>query len=176
VRITETEVILYSPQLEELARHPLLPRTAVGQRSARPEHRPSAEPQEREALLRERFAALGPVASRFLQGLLEAQRYGRDQAQRVLAQLGTYARADVLAALERAVRYGAYSLAAVERILAAQAKPRGVLEALAEAERRPLPPALDAPAVPPRPTTAYQPLLPQEPDDGPPPAPDAPVP
>jgi hypothetical protein len=87
----------------------------------------------------------------------------------VLALLGTYARADVVAALERAVRYGAYSLVAVERILAAQARPKGVLEALAEEERRSLPAAFTADAVPPRPPSAYQPLLPEEPnDDGPP--------
>ena len=83
----------------------------------------------------------------------------------------------MVAALERAVRYGAYSLAAVERILAAQARPRGVLESLAEDDRRSLPPAFTADSVPPRPTSDYQPLLPKEPDDdGPPrdPCPDTP--
>ena len=48
---------------------------------------------------------------------------------------------DLIAALERAVRYGAYSHAAVERILSVQARPRTVLESLAEEERR-LPPWL----------------------------------
>ena len=71
-----------------------------------------------EALLRERFAELGAGGRTFLDGLLRTQRYGKHQAAAVLALLATYARADVLAALERAVRYGAYSLAAVERILA----------------------------------------------------------
>lgn len=165
VRITEDEVIIYSPQLEEVARHPLLPRSQTGQRSERPEHRPAADPQQRQALLRERFAELGPAAVRFLEGLLHAQRYGKDQAQRVLALLGTYARADLVAALERAVRYGAYGLAAVERILAAQARPQGLLAALAEEERRQLPPLLNVDPVAPRPTSAYQPLLPKEPED-----------
>jgi transposase len=165
VRVTEDEVVIYGPQLEEVARHPLLPRAATGQRCERPEHRPAADATQRDALLRERFAALGPVAVRFLEGLLQAQRYGRDQAQRVLALLGTYTRADLVAALERAVRYGAYSLAAVERILAAQARPKGVLDALAEAERGHLPAALHADPVSPRPTSEYQPLLPKEPDD-----------
>ena len=82
--------------------------------------------------LRERFGELGPVAVRFLEGLVQAQRYSTDQAHRVLLLLGTYARADVIVALERAVRYGAYSLAAVERILAAQARPRPLLDALTE--------------------------------------------
>ena len=109
------------------------------------------------------------MAVRFLEGLVQAQRYSKEQAQRVLALLGTYARADVVAALERAVRYGAYSLAAVERILAAQARPRTVLEALAEEERRSLPAAFTADPVPPRPTSDYQPLLPEEPDDDGPP-------
>ena len=74
----------------------------------------------------------------------------------MLALLGTYARQDLLAALERAVRYGAYSHAAVERILAVQARPKSVLETLAEEERRHLPPWLDEEPITPRPTSDYQ--------------------
>src|SRR5262249_45312229 len=159
VRVTEDEVVVYGPHVEEVARHALLPRAVTGQRSERPEHRPAADPQQRQAVLRERFAELGPVAVRFLEGLVQAQRYSKDQAHRVLALVGTYARSDLVAALERAVRYGAYSLAAIERILAAQARPRSVLESLAEQERRPSPAAFTAAAVPPRPTSDYQPLL-----------------
>lgn len=59
----------------------------------------------------------------------------RSRCPRVLALLGTYARADAIAALEGVVRACAYSLAAVERIVAVQAWPRTVLEALAEEER-----------------------------------------
>jgi hypothetical protein len=71
------------------------------------------------------------VAVRFLEGLIPSQRYQCDQARGVLAFLGTYSRTDVLAALERVVRYVAYSATAVERILAAQARPLGLLEKLA---------------------------------------------
>jgi len=101
---------------------------------------------------------------------VQTQRYSKDQAHRILLLLGTYARADWIAALERAVRYGAYSLAAVERILAAQARPKGVLEALAEEKRRSLPIAFTTDPVNPRPTSDYQPLLPKEPDDDGPPS------
>ena len=163
VRVTEEEVIVYGPQLQEVARHRLLSRSTTGQRSEQAEHRPAVDPQQRHAALRERFAELGPAAVRFLEGLVQAQRYGKDQAHRVLALLGVYARSDVVAALERAVRYGAYSLAAVERILAAQARPRGVLAALAEEEGRRLPPGLHSDPIVARPTSEYQPLLPPEP-------------
>ena len=60
----------------------------------------------------------------------------------MLALLATYARPDLLAALERAVRFGAYSLNAVERILAVQAQPKSILDILADHERRHLPPHL----------------------------------
>lgn len=163
VRVTETEVIIYGPQVDEIARHALLPRTVTGQRCERPAHRPTADARQRQAQLQERFAELGAVACRFLEGLLAAHRQGKDQAQRVLALLGSYARADVLAALERAVRYGAYSYAAVERILAVQARPRSVLETLA-ADERPALPAADDP-VSPRPPATYQHLLDEESDD-----------
>ena len=168
VRLTQDEVIVYGPNLEEVARHRLLPRSVTGQRCERPEYHPAVDTPQRQALLRERFAQLGAVALRFLEGLIQTQRYGKDQAQRVLALLGTYTRADVVAALERAVRYGAYTLAAVERILAAQARPKSILERLAEEERRHLPPQLPTDPVHPRPTSDYQPLLPPEPQsDGP---------
>jgi transposase len=156
VRVTEAEVIIYGPHVEEIARHPLWPRTATGQRSLQSAHRPAEDARQRQAQLRERYAELGEVAVRFLEGVLRSQRYGKDHAQRVLALLGTYARADVLAALERAVRYGAYSHTAVERILAVQAQPRSLLQTLADEGRQQLPPLLDDPPVTPRPTTQYQ--------------------
>jgi hypothetical protein len=155
VRVTETELIVYSPQLAEMARHRLLPRDQTGQRSEQKEHRPSSDPQQHAALLRERFAELGPVGVRFLEGLLQSQRYGKEQALKILALQSSYARADLLAALERAVRFGAYALGAVERILAAQAQPKSALEALADAERRRLPAHLSDNPVSPRPTTDY---------------------
>ena len=134
MRITEDEVIVYSPAVAEIARHRLFPRGVVQQRSTDKAHRPRDDAQEQQTLLRERFTELGPSARRFLDGLLRDQRYGKSQARRVLALLGTYTRKDLLAALDRAVRFGAYSAQAVERILAAQAGPKSVLEALADGE------------------------------------------
>jgi transposase len=164
VRVTEKELIVYGREVEEVARHALLPRTVRGQRVVHKEHQPVEDARRRQVQLEERFAELGEPGGRFLEGLLQAQRYGKDQAQRVLALLGTYARADLIAALERAVRYGAYSHAAVERILSAQARPKTVLEALADEERQ-LPPWLGEDMVFPRPTSSYQHLCESEPHD-----------
>jgi transposase len=163
VRVTETEVLIYGPHVQEIARHPLWPRTATGQRSLQSAHRPAEDARQRQAQLQERYAELGDTAVRFLEGVLRSQRYGKDHAQRVLALLGTYARADVLAALERAVRYGAYTHTAVERILAVQAQPKSLLQTLADEGRQPLPPLLEDPLITPRPTTHYQPLCEEEP-------------
>jgi len=158
VRVTATELIVYGPQVEEIARHALWSPKATGQQIVRKEHRPTEDSRQRQAQLEQRYAELGATGRRFLEGLLQAQRYGKDQAQRVLALLGAYARQDLIAALERAVRYGAYSHAAVERILSLQARPKGVLETLAAEERRHLPPWLDEELVIPRPTSDYQDL------------------
>ena len=165
VRITEKELIVYGPQVEEIARHALLPATVTGQRVVLKEHRPVEDARRRQAQLEERFAELGEPGRQFLEGLFQVQRYGKDQAQRVLALLGTYAQADLIAALERAVRYGAYSHAAVERILSTQARPKTILEALAEEERRQIPPWLGEDLVSPRPTSVYQYLCESEPHD-----------
>jgi hypothetical protein len=125
VRITETEVVIYSPQVEEVARHRLLAEGTSGQQSVQGEHQPRRDSAERLELLRERYARLGEVGTRFLDGLLAARRNGKDEAQKVLALLGSYAQQDLLRALQRAVRYRAFSLPAVERILAVTARAEG---------------------------------------------------
>jgi len=165
VRITEEEVIIYGPNLEEIARHRLLPRTVTQQRSVQQNHLPGEDLRRKHAILKERFAELGSLASRFLEGLVAEQRCGKDQAHKVLALLGTYARDDLLAALERAVRFRAFSLSAVERILAVQARPKTPLASLNEEERRHLEPLLFDLPVPPRPTAEYQDLVNEEPSE-----------
>ena len=100
---------------------------------------------------------------RFLEGLLAAQRYGWDQAQKVLALSGTYRRDDLLAALERAVRYGAFSANCVERILAVQARPKSPLERMADEEPSSWKELFADEPTPPRPAAEYQHLLFEEP-------------
>jgi len=167
LRITEEELIVYGSDLEVLARHRLLPRSVTGQRSELPQHRPQEDSRQREAHLRARFAELGPAASRFLEGLLKAHRQGKDQAQRVLALLETYRKPDLTAALERAVRFGAFSLRSVERILAAQAQPKTPLDALGDQQQQHVREILQDRPVPPRPTADYEQLdlSPEEPPD-----------
>lgn len=158
VRITETELIVYAPAVQEIARHTLAP-PGAGQRFTKPEHAPGRDEKRRHEQLAQRFAEFGAEGSRFLQELVRSRRYGKDEAHRVLGLLATYAREDLVAALARACRYRAFSLTAVERILAAQAQPKSVLDSF-EAEARPQLAALvgDQP-VPPRSTAEYLHLL-----------------
>jgi len=159
VRITQEEVTIYGPRLEPLVRHQRFGPTVRHQQRRLAEHLPPRDLAQRREALRERFAQLGPLAERFLEGLLQAQRCGWDQAQKVLALLGTYHRDDLLAALDRAVRYGAFSAKSIERILAVQARPKTPLERLAEDESSHLKDLLSDDPTPPRPTTDYQHLL-----------------
>ena len=159
VRIGESALTLYSPRLEAVAHHPLLPSNVCGQRREDASHRPPDNRREQLEILQQRFAALGPAGPRFLEGLLQAQRCGKSQAERVLALLAGYRREDLCQALERAARFGAYSLGAIERILAVEATPRSTLETLAEHERKHLQPLLEEPPILPRPTHEYQHLL-----------------
>lgn len=74
VRLTERELIIYDPRLEEIARHALLPGRVRGQRVVHPEHRPREEACRRRAELEGRYAELGEPGPRFLEGLLRVQR------------------------------------------------------------------------------------------------------
>ena len=71
----------------------------------------------------------------------------------------------MVAALARACRYRAYSLTAIERILAAQAQPKTPILALTDDATAQLAALVGADPVPPRSTADYLPLL--EAADGP---------
>ena len=109
-----------------------------------------------QAECKERFAELGAEAVRFLDGIVQTRRCGKDEAFRVLGLLATYRREDLMKALERAYRYRAFSFSAVERILAAQARPRSDWEALQAEAREHLEDILQQPSLSPRPTAEYQ--------------------
>jgi hypothetical protein len=70
----------------------------------------------------------------------------------------SYSRKDLGAAIERASRYRAFSLAVIERILAAQAQPRAAIDYLENETRNNLR-RIGGDPVPPRSTAEYQKLL-----------------
>ena len=98
--------------------------------------------------------------------MLACTRYRKSQAERILALAAAYSRQDVLSALERAVRFGAFSPAAVRRILETRSQPKTPLDALADDHRSYLDEILENNLAPPRPTSDYQNLLAEEPDHG----------
>lgn len=165
VRVTESELIVYSPDVKQIARHELYPAGARGQRRSLPAHAPSHDHQQKRELLAQRFAEFGPEGVRFFEELLRARRHGKNEAARVLALLMVYHREDLVRALERAVRYRAFSWSAVERILAAQAKPRSAMETLVIDARQELDEMLRQTPLTPRSTADYQPLLEQNDDE-----------
>jgi transposase len=158
VRVTETELIVYDRRIQEVARHALL----LGQTSQQrvdPRHRPPRDQQQQLSILRERFAELGETALRFLEGLLQKQRCGKHQAGKVLGLLRAYRREDLLAAMERAVRYHAYALSSLERILATQATPKPSWQSLGEDQQQTLKKLTEEQPIQPRSSAEYQHLL-----------------
>ncbi len=166
VRVTANELMIYDRSFITAAVHPLLPRNTIAQRSRLKEHEPPRDAQRRSEQLSQRFAEFGETGTRFLEGLLASTRYGKSQAERVLLLAAAYRRRDVLAALERAVQYGAFSLTAIQRILAARSQPKTPLDLLSDNHRTYLDNLLDREPAPPRPTSDYQALLGQGSQDG----------
>ena len=163
MRVTENELIVYGPDVKEIARHELYPSGTTGQKRTLPAHAPGRDHLQKRELLQQRFAEFGPEGVRFFDELLHARRNGKDEAARVLGLLTVYRREDLARALERAGRYRAFSWSAVERILAAQAKPRSAMEALAIETREQLHEMLRQIPLSPRPTAHYQMLLEETP-------------
>jgi transposase len=159
VRITERELIVYGPEVQEIARHELYPSGVSGQKHSLPEHSPGRDPHHRYELLKQRFAELGSEGVLFLDQLIRHRRCGKEEAARVLGLLATYHRQDLVRALERAARYRAFSWSAVERILAAQARPRSAWESLQAEAQEQLDEILRQSPVSTRSLAEYQPLL-----------------
>jgi hypothetical protein len=168
VRITADELIVYNLAIEPIARHALFPASQTGQRRSDASHRPPRDVQQQLEVLRQRFAQLGETGVRFLDGLLAKHRHAKALAQKVLLLARCYHQVDVVAAMQRAIRYQAFSFTSLERILAAQAQPKPTWPSLADGG-----PTLDGlgqlPLVPPRSTADYQHLLspPEETDEPP---------
>jgi hypothetical protein len=159
IRITEKELIVYGPDVREIARHELYPSGITGQKHSLPEHSPGRDHHQKYELLKERFAEFGPDGMLFLEELVRTRRCGKNEAARVLGLLATYHREDLARALERAARYRAFSWSAVERILAAQARPRSVWETLETEAQEQLDEILRPAPLSARSTAEYQPLL-----------------
>lgn len=163
VRVTETELHVYDCHIRQLARHLLLV-GQTGQRCVDPKHRPPKSHSQQLEQLRQRFSELGEVASRFLEGLLKKQRYGKHQAARVLALVSAYHRPDVVAALERAVRYHAYSFSSLQRILELQATPKPSWQLISQEQQETLRKLTGSDSIEARPSADYQYLLFEEND------------
>src|SRR5262249_24190684 len=76
VRVTDAEMTLYDPPLVAATSHPLFPKGATGQRRSCPDQEPPRDQKRRFEQLAERFAELGTVGTRFLEGLLADSRSG----------------------------------------------------------------------------------------------------
>ena len=158
-RLPEKKLIVYGPDIREIARHELYPSGTTGEKHSLPEHAPGRDAHQKCALLKERFAEFGPDGVLFFEELIRTRRCGKDEAARVLGLLATYHRDDLARALERAARYRAFSWSAVERILAAQARPRSVWESLGAEAQEQLDEIFRQAPLETRPAAEYQRLL-----------------
>jgi hypothetical protein len=96
------------------------------------------------------LSALGDAGAAFAVGVCDRQRTRGVHLAAVLAHQERYALDDLVAALERAVRYRAFSAHTVTRILESTASPRVLPDTLAEASKERLRRDLAHTDVPPR--------------------------
>jgi len=166
LRVTARELIVYGPDVTEIARHELYPSGTTGEKRTEKEHLPGRGREQKHELLKHRFEEFGPEGARFFDEIVRTRRYGRDEASRILSLLSTYHREDLVRALERACRYRAFSLSTVERILAAQSRPRSSMELLDFEALQQLNEILSQSPLSTRPTAEYQELLEDAAEEG----------
>ena len=162
IRITDDQLLVYNGRIEILGEHKLFASHEVGQQRLDPSHRPPQSHKQQLAILQSRFAEYGDEGIQFLERLLTKQRCGKHQAQKVVVLFRSYEHADVLAALQRAIKFHAYSYASLERILGVMATPRRSWETLTESQQKLLEELADDERIGPRNSSEYQHLLDDE--------------
>ncbi len=124
VKATEHEILVYSPELDLIARHERQPMGSF-RRIDDPEHKHTKKDRYGLEPVKEPFLALGEAAEDFLKGLVK--KYPRNcgaHARAILSLKKQYNCDDIHQALLHASRYHAYESSAIERILMAKATPR----------------------------------------------------
>jgi hypothetical protein len=160
LRVTQTELFVYGPDLGCLARYELRPRgrgEKVDPRGLHAHHRRNAVFDADK--LRATFAQMGDGATAFL-ALLTTRptRFWTHHARQILLLRNRYDTADLDAALAHAARFGALDTASVERILARTRRPRSLDEYVAEETSRRIDAALGSTVTRPRDLAEYDAL------------------
>lgn len=161
LRITQTELFVYGPSLECLARYELRPRGRGEKLDPHGFHPP---PQRQAAIdidtLQATFQQMGEGAAAFLPQLAAAHptRVWTHYARQILLLRARYDSAAVDAALAHAARFGALDASSVERILARRAPPRTLDEYVAEDTARRIDDALGSRVTTPRDLAEYDAL------------------
>ncbi len=164
MKITESEVLIYGPELDLIAAHERLPAGAV-KTIENPQHRTAKSLRYGLEPVREAFTALGEAAEEFLGGLKQSHpRNPGFHARYILGLKDRYHCDDIHQALRHALRYGAYDGKAVERILKARATPRTLESIRNERAGQQLKKAL--PEVQQRPLDQYEELFKEVPRNG----------
>lgn len=162
IKATETEVLIYSPELELVGHHERQP-AGAGKRVINPGHIKPKKDRYGLEPVREVFLALGETAEAFLSGLTEKQpRNCGFHARHILRLKEHYEAKDIHDALVHAIRYQAFDAKSVERIVRAKAVPRTLESIRNERAGRDLEQTL--PKITQRPLAEYGALLSQETD------------
>jgi transposase len=162
LKATEHEILIYSPEINLIARHERYP-AGMGKKVDHPDHLKTRKRRYGLEPIREAFWELGEMAEAFLKGLTE--RYPRNcgfQARYILRMKEHYQSEDIHRAIEHAIRYQAFEARAIERILRAKATPRTLESVRNERARQELQKAL--PKITQRPLDQYSELLREEND------------
>jgi transposase len=162
LKATEHEILIYSPEIDLIARHERYP-AGLGKKVDHPDHLKTRKRRYGLEPIREAFLELGDLAEAFLKGLTE--RYPRNcgfQARFILRMKEHYQSEDIHRAIEHALRYQAFEARAIERILRAKALPRTLESVRNERARQELQKAL--PKITQRPLDQYSDLLREEND------------
>lgn len=164
IKATEYEILVYSPEIDLIARHEREP-AGLNRKVENPGHFATKRIRYGLEPVREVFLALGEPAEEFLRGLTEKHpRNCGFHARSILRMKERYLTDDIAKALDHALKHHAFDGRAVERILKVRAESRTLESVRNEKAHKALERAL--PKIAQRPLNAYRELLEKDDEDG----------
>ena len=128
LRATEDEITIYNSRIESIARHE---RHLFGasRKEGDPKHHQARDERYGIQPVKEQFLALGDGADDFLKGLIrKRERSAGLWVRMILALKAHYHSDDIAMALRHALKFAAFDVKAIERILKVKARPRTLEE------------------------------------------------
>lgn len=130
VRITDTEIIIYSPSFEQISRYTLAPKGQADRYIGRSRSNRAKRVNLEAKYVLERLRFFGPYMSEYIDGVKKHKSNYLHHLRHVLSLKVNYHQDDIILAIRRALKYKVYEAGAIENFLKVNAEKKNEVKLL----------------------------------------------